>query len=191
MPTGSAKRNKVPSLKVMRDGASITCSGGGIVTPFKEPDEHSCNDALRKASGTSGFCTCTSFGTCTLDVELDFGHVTLSGSSTGLKGELRMLGFHTPGSPGTIPGPTLRVRAGDTLRVLLKNNLMKELVDTSAVPENNYRQFDAVNLHTHGLHISPLAPGDEVVNTKVDANQTNQYIYNIPTDHMGGTHWCK
>ena len=40
-----------------------------------------------------------------------------------------MLGFN-----GTSPGPTLRVRAGDTLHILLKNTLPSELVSTSSWP---------------------------------------------------------
>ena len=33
------------------------------------------------------------------------------------------MGFNVPGSPGRSPGPTLRVRAGDKLKILLKNNM--------------------------------------------------------------------
>lgn len=39
---------------------------------------------------------------------------------------------------GDVPGPTLRVRAGDTLSVSLRNDLS-----------------EATNLHVHGLHVSP------------------------------------
>ena len=53
----------------------------------------------------------------------------LSEESTGIVGDLHMLGFN-----GTSPGPTLRVRAGDTLHILLKNTLPSELVSTSSWP---------------------------------------------------------
>ena len=49
--------------------------------------------------------------------------------------------------------------------------------------------FDVVNLHTHGLHVSPRKPGDEIIHTRVGPNEMHQYVYNIPDDHMGGTHW--
>ena len=49
--------------------------------------------------------------------------------------------------------------------------------------------FDVVNLHTHGLHVSPRKPGDEIIHTRVGPNEMHQYNYSIPDDHMGGTHW--
>ena len=163
-----------------------TCSG----IEFKQPDEHSCEKMLRETSGTTDKCVCES-GKCTLSVTLEFGLVQIPAASTGLKGELHMLGFNVPDSPGRSPGPTLRVRAGDTLNILLKNNMPPELISTSSTKtgNNGFHDFSVVNLHTHGLHVSPLAPGDEVVNTRVKPNQMHQYIYHIPDDHMGGTHW--
>ena len=170
------------------------CSG---ILDFEQPDELSC-EKVRNASGTdtsvqlADICSCdVELGNCTLSVTLEFGHVHIPASSTGLKGELHMLGFNVPGSTGRSPGPTLRVRAGDTLKILLKNNMPPELISTSSTKtgNNGFHDFSVVNLHTHGLHVSPLAPGDEVVNTRVKPNQTHQYIYHIPDDHMGGTHW--
>ena len=166
-----------------------TCSGIEF-----EPDELSCEKVRTKSSGTdmpvqlADMCKCDPSGNCTLSVTLEFGHVQIPKASTGLPGELHMLGFNVPGSPGRSPGPTLRVRAGDTLEVLLKNNMPPELISTAS-DKNGYHDFSVVNMHTHGLHVSPLAPGDEVVNTRLKPNQTHQYIYNIPPDHMGGTHW--
>ena len=162
---------------------------------FQQPDELSCEE-MRKPSGTdmavqlADICSCDfELGNCTLSVTLEFGLVQIPKESTGLSGELHMLGFNVPGSPGRSPGPTLRVRAGDTLKVLLKNNMPPEVISTASDKKNGYHDFSVVNLHTHGLHVSPLAPGDEVVNTQVQPNQTQQYIYHIPEDHMGGTHW--
>ena len=157
---------------------------------FKEPEEYSC-EKMRPWSGTSENCTCNN-GTCTLNVTLSFGDAEILFENSGLKVNGQPVDrFHMLGFNGQSPGPTIRVHAGDTLRILLKNNLSPELVDTSSVPNNNFRQFDVVNLHTHGLHVSPLAPGDDVVNTSVPAGEENPYVYHIPEDHMGGTHWCK
>ena len=173
-----------------------TCSG----IEFKEPDEYSCEKERVSPTGKSPTCMCES-GKCTLSVKLGFGHVAIPEARTGLHGPLHMLGFNTPGEDGlpfevnktmyvngTSPGPTLRVRAGDTLRILLHNNLPHEWVDTGSIEEGMH-SFDTVNLHTHGLHTSPRAPGDEIIHTRVGPNEMHQYVYNIPDDHMGGTHW--
>ena len=180
-----------------------SCSG----IKFKQPDEYSCEN-VRETPGShvneNRHCVCDESRKCTLSVTLVFGHISIPKESTGLKGPLRMLGFNTPEEDGqqfqlgtyartyvngVSPGPTLRVRAGDTLKVLLYNNLPEEVVDTASVKEGQH-DYDVVNLHTHGLHVSPLAPGDEIVKTKVNAHgPPHQYIYNIPDDHMGGTHW--
>ncbi len=72
---------------------------------------------------------------------------------------------------GTTPGPTLRVRAGDTLTVILKNHL-----DTPT------------NLHTHGLHVSPSGSSDNIF-TMVAPGGSATYTYKIPADHASGTYW--
>ena len=118
-----------------------TCSG----IDFKEPDEYSCDHERVSPTGKSSPCMCES-GKCTLNVTLVFGHVAIPEASTGLHGPLHMLGFNTPGEDGlpfefdkatyvngTSPGPTLRVRAGDTLKILLHNNLPHEMVDTGSI----------------------------------------------------------
>ena len=165
-----------------------TCSG---LLEFKQPYNISC-DKVRGVAGRAHddhTCECDGSGACTLSVTLEFGHVVIPKEHTGLKGELHLLGFNVPGSPGRSPGPTLRVRAGDTLKILLKNNMPPEMVSTASPTKNGYHDFSVVNLHTHGLHVSPLAPADEIVETAVAPNQTHQYVYKIPDDHMGGTHW--
>ena len=42
---------------------------------------------------------------------------------------------------------------------------------------------------SHGLHVSPRAPGDEISHTRVLPGETYEYTYLIPKDHMGGTFW--
>jgi FtsP/CotA-like multicopper oxidase with cupredoxin domain len=69
------------------------------------------------------------------------------------------------------PGPTLHVHPGDTLRLDLIN-------DTDQI----------TNLHTHGLHISPNTPSDNVL-LEVAAGDHFRYEYDIPSDHPGGTLW--
>lgn len=72
---------------------------------------------------------------------------------------------------GSVPGPTLRVRPGDTLRVHLRNEL-----------------DEPTNLHTHGLHVSPEGNSDNIY-VAVEPGATFTYEYRIPADHPSGTFW--
>ncbi len=73
---------------------------------------------------------------------------------------------------GTIPGPTLRFRAGDTVRLKLTNNL----------------QGPMTNMHVHGLHVSPEGNSDNIFQM-VDNGESFQYEYRIPENHQPGTYW--
>ena len=75
------------------------------------------------------------------------------------------------GYNGGIPGPTLRVRAGDVLKIGLVNNLAQ-----------------ATNLHVHGLHVSPEGNGDNVF-VSVDSGGTFDYEYKLPANHPPGVYW--
>jgi FtsP/CotA-like multicopper oxidase with cupredoxin domain len=72
---------------------------------------------------------------------------------------------------GVYPGPTLEVNPGDRLRVQLVN-------DTNQV----------TNIHTHGLHVSPNSPADNVL-LAIPPHHRYQYEYDIPADHPAGTLW--
>ncbi|MFW6205443.1 MAG: multicopper oxidase family protein [Actinomycetota bacterium] len=72
---------------------------------------------------------------------------------------------------GTSPGPTLRLRPGDTLRIDLANRL-----------------DEPTNLHVHGLHVSPEGNGDNVF-IEVAPGETFHYEYRLPDDHPTGTFW--
>lgn len=59
---------------------------------------------------------------------------------------------------GLFPGPVIRVKKGDSVRINLKNSL-------PATPEKNLLgyQRNVTNLHTHGWHVSPQEPADYVM----------------------------
>jgi len=69
---------------------------------------------------------------------------------------------HTPTFEGTIPGPTLVVKPGDTLSINLVNDLPPN------PPLNQQRagafphDFNTINLHTHGLEVSPGGISDNI-----------------------------
>ncbi|TWU10080.1 multicopper oxidase domain-containing protein [Allorhodopirellula heiligendammensis] len=85
-------------------------------------------------------------------------------------------------------GPTLRVKPGEILRVRLKNQLPPE--DPSEHPDdiNTPHEFNTTNLHTHGLHVSPVGNGDNVL---LSVGPGEEFIYEItvPEDHVAGTFW--
>jgi FtsP/CotA-like multicopper oxidase with cupredoxin domain len=72
---------------------------------------------------------------------------------------------------GTTPGPTLRVRPGDHLRLTLAN-----------------RSGHATNLHTHGLHVSPSGNSD---NPFIEIADGEDFLYDIhiPDSQPGGLFW--
>jgi FtsP/CotA-like multicopper oxidase with cupredoxin domain len=107
-------------------------------------------------------------------------------------------------------GPTLRIRPGDQLDVLFKNSLKFAVSagdggHSTTIPHG----FDVINLHTHGLHVSPKSPGDNVL-ISIFPKGTPQkplqacysdfgkdncvtgsyaYSYSIPDNHPSGTFW--
>lgn len=86
---------------------------------------------------------------------------------------VRLAGLDTSawGYNGTSPGPTLRVRPGDLLRMRLVNQLGQP-----------------TNLHTHGLYVSPQANGDNPFIT-IDPGTGSDYEIRVPSDHPAGTFW--
>lgn len=73
---------------------------------------------------------------------------------------------------GLYPGPTLWAQPGDTLDLTIVNQL-------PGVP---------TNLHTHGLHVSPLGNSDNVL-LLIEAGEDNHYRIQIPADHPEGLYW--
>jgi hypothetical protein len=97
-----------------------------------------------------------------------------------------VLSFTTRGYNGNLPGPTIRVRAGDTFNITLVNEL--EDIDNTDYGMNEFRHPNTTNLHTHGLHSSSKPPGDNVF-VSVKPLSSHNYSYSILDTHMGGTYW--
>ncbi len=86
---------------------------------------------------------------------------------------------------GFLGGPTLRVKPGDQLTIQLHNNLPP---NTDPVPpdHNTPHHFNTINLHTHGLHVSP---DQDNVLINIEPGTSYTYVYDIPEDHPAGTFW--
>lgn len=101
-------------------------------------------------------------------------------------------------------GPTLRVRRGDAVRIVLNNTLSNESVTavgryyTSQIAKNKtgdwfhdkdvYSYPNHTNLHLHGLHVSPLGDHDNVFRDAAPESSL-VYEYRIPDNHPTGTFW--
>jgi FtsP/CotA-like multicopper oxidase with cupredoxin domain len=72
---------------------------------------------------------------------------------------------------GTTPGPTLRIRPGDRLRIVFDNQLVH-----------------STNLHTHGLRVSPTGNADNPF-IEIKAGEKFTYEMQIPDDHPSGLFW--
>jgi FtsP/CotA-like multicopper oxidase with cupredoxin domain len=100
---------------------------------------------------------------------------------------------------GSLPGPTLRIRPGDTLRINLVNNLealpaglpadspflCSALGGPAHAAGGEHATTCDTNLHTHGFHVSPSDNSDNIFLT-VKAGESFQYEYQIPPDHPSG-----
>lgn len=87
---------------------------------------------------------------------------------------------------GKLVGPVIEARPGDTLNILLDNQLPME--PHTPGPDHHSPGFNTTNLHVHGLHVSPVGNSDNVMIELVPGQQL-QYEIKIPRDHPAGTYW--
>ncbi|MFF5184197.1 multicopper oxidase family protein [Streptomyces sp. NPDC000345] len=96
---------------------------------------------------------------------------------------------------GSVPGPTLRVRPGDSL----------EITHVNALPPNTGPQhhgaalnvphgFNTVNLHLHGMHVDPTGEADNVFRSFEPSDtpgrtKTYRSVVDVPANHPAGTFW--
>jgi FtsP/CotA-like multicopper oxidase with cupredoxin domain len=89
---------------------------------------------------------------------------------------------------GSVPGPTLRLRAGEELRIKLTNRLPELGEHCGKEQVNRPHCFNTTNLHTHGLHVSPAAPSDNSF-LRIKPQSEYQYCFQLPETHPAGTFW--
>lgn len=110
-----------------------------------------------------------------------------------------------------LPGPTFCVYPGDRLALNVANNLPADSGDTYCPKTETNRPhcFNHMNMHFHGLHVSPLSltpngipvsgtdpraqlPGakssDDVLFT-LEPGRNHDYCVQLPDFHGPGTHW--
>jgi len=107
------------------------------------------------------------------------GALTVAMTDTALAGtRARLMTYN-----GLLPGPLIRVRRGDALRLKLSN----ELPSSSAANLFGHRR-DLTNLHTHGWHVSPEDPADNVLRP-VPAGDSWTYSYDLGRQPAGTLGW--
>lgn len=93
--------------------------------------------------------------------------------------------YRQEGGNFSIPGPTISVTPGETYVLTFKNLLPYQ--EPSPV-HNEFKDPNITNIHTHGLHVSPETPSDDITRL-INGGYCGDYVYEIPWDHMGGTLW--
>jgi FtsP/CotA-like multicopper oxidase with cupredoxin domain len=99
---------------------------------------------------------------------------------------------------GRLVGPTLRAKPGDVLNIRLDNQLPAETPNEVQAQFDQERQnahlstipasFNTTNLHTHGLHVSPVGNSDNVL-LAIPPQSKFPYEVKVPGGHPPGSFW--
>ncbi|MFM8536123.1 MAG: hypothetical protein ACKOEC_21515, partial [Acidimicrobiia bacterium] len=123
--------------------------------------------------------------------------------------------FVQPGS-NLLVGPTIRIKPGDTVNLNFTNNLNYSAADDGDGMMSDFipHGFDVMNIHYHGMHVTPKSPGDNVLLNVFPANTPEQgmeacshevskdvahnhvcikgsypYSFKVPANHPAGSFW--
>jgi len=105
--------------------------------------------------------------------------VTLTAATNPVSGksEFRYRENNTP--------PVIRVQPGSILNVEYKN----ELTTPSREDCVGHPCMQMTNLHFHGLHVSPNAPQDDVLDMIASPGETLHYSVDVPSQQPPGLYW--
>jgi len=105
--------------------------------------------------------------------------VTLMAATNPINGksEFRYRGGTTP--------PVIRVQPGTVLNVEYKNELAAQSKEDCL----GHPCMQMTNLHFHGLHVSPNAPQDDVLDMMASPGETLHYSVQVPPEQPAGLYW--
>jgi FtsP/CotA-like multicopper oxidase with cupredoxin domain len=105
--------------------------------------------------------------------------VTLIAASDPVSGksEFRYQGNNTP--------PVIRIQPGSVLNVEYKNGLAAQSKEDCV----GHPCMQMTNLHFHGLHVSPNAPQDDVLDMMASPGETLHYSVQVPPQQPPGLYW--
>jgi FtsP/CotA-like multicopper oxidase with cupredoxin domain len=174
----------------VRANAAGDAPGQGVSSEFREPVTLASKDGVLEVRLTARQGA-ASLDTVTKPVQnfLLFEYEVIRGAPSDGK----MSG------DGLYPAPTLQVFPGETLIVHLDNALTgltiadyfspQYTATNGAVPLYPIQMKSSpVNLHVHGLHVSPKGNSDNVM-LHIAAGMSNTYTYNIPKNMPQGAYW--
>src|SRR2546423_3801961 len=97
-------------------------------------------------------------------------------------------------TPDGLESPTLHVQPGDLVQIDLANMLPPGgnthlSANASAVCADRKMTDTSINMHFHGLNISPKCHSDETIHTLVNSGQAFTYKLRIPTNEPPGLYW--
>ncbi len=81
--------------------------------------------------------------------------------------------------------PVIRVQPGTVLNVKYKNELAAQSKEDCV----GHPCMQMTNLHFHGLHVSPNAPQDDVLDMMASPGETLHYSVQVPTQQPPGLYW--
>jgi len=88
---------------------------------------------------------------------------------------------------GGSPGPTLRMKPGETLKIRMPNDFPPNR-DLMPKDLSNPHQFNNTNFHFHGSHSDPGGISDNVMRSMLPGKSYDIEI-TLPADHTRGTYW--
>ncbi|MCY0386540.1 multicopper oxidase domain-containing protein [Robbsia sp. Bb-Pol-6] len=118
-------------------------------------------------------------------LDVQYGAYSLYNPATNAYDKVNLRSYN-----GCPMGPTVSINPGATLRVSLRNDLPAETASTcpAVMDPTTPACFNTVNLHLHGLHVSPSGHADNVL-LHIAPGGSFQYRYDIPANHPAGTFW--
>lgn len=99
-------------------------------------------------------------------------------------------------TPDGKESPTLHVNPGDTVNIHVTNQVPaaklggseKIAIDANVCGSANMTPT-SVNMHFHGLNVSPKCHGDETIFTMINSGESFDYKLRIPADEPPGLYW--
>jgi FtsP/CotA-like multicopper oxidase with cupredoxin domain len=183
--TACSRQNTAPVPQ-----AGVNAGPDGKPAPFKEPVRLSSTDGVLEVR-LSAHQSTVNLDTVKEPVTnfLTYGFDLIKGSSSdgSTKGD------------NLYPGPTLRVEPGEKLIVHYDNDLqgltIQDYYDPAFTPKGGEvpvypptLKESPLNLHTHGLHVSPSGNADNVL-LSIPAGEGNTYTYDVPKTMPNGLYW--